>query len=75
MELAQLVEPNKEPKTDKLSVLAEAIRTVRQLQVENHQLKQLNKFLEVRRACCICWGGCSGHGASARSSQRFPLQT
>lgn len=47
VELAQLVEPNKEPKTDKLTVLQEAIRTVQQLQVENHQLKQLNKFLEV----------------------------
>jgi len=42
------VEPNKDPKTDKLTVLSEAIRTVRQLQVENHQLKQLNKFLEEK---------------------------
>ena len=57
VELAQLVEPGKEPKTDKLTILSEAIRTVRQLQVENHQLKQLNKFLEVRPAAAWrAWG-------------------
>lgn len=49
-ELALLIEPGKEPKTDKLSILGEAIRFVRQMAVENSQLKQLNKFLEVR-AC------------------------
>ena len=42
-----LIEPDKEPKTDKLSILAEAIRFVRTVQVENRQLQQLNKFLEV----------------------------
>jgi hypothetical protein len=46
-ELAKLVEPGQEPKTDKLSVLQEAIRCVQQMQVENSQLKQLNKFMEV----------------------------
>ncbi|GBF89688.1 transcription factor-like [Raphidocelis subcapitata] len=50
IELAQLVEPNKDPKTDRLTVLCEAIRTVQQFQVENHQLKQLNKFLEEKAA-------------------------
>jgi hypothetical protein len=53
--LAKLVDPSNEPKTDKLSVLGEAIRFVQQTQVENSQLRQLNKFLEVRnmhtRAC------------------------
>jgi hypothetical protein len=47
-ELAKLVDPSNEPKTDKLSVLGEAIRFVQQTQVENSQLRQLNKFLEVR---------------------------
>eukprot|EP00877_Chromochloris_zofingiensis_P009358 jgi/Chrzof1/4676/Cz14g22130.t1 len=49
-ELARLVEPGKEPKNDKLSVLCEAIRFVQQIQVENSQLKQLNKFLEEKVA-------------------------
>jgi hypothetical protein len=47
VELATLIEPDKEPKTDKLSILCEAIRFVQQVAVENSQLKQLNKFLEV----------------------------
>lgn len=46
-ELASLIDPGKEPKTDKPSILADAIKFVQQLTVENHQLKQLNKFLEV----------------------------
>jgi hypothetical protein len=45
--LAKLVDPSNEPKTDKLSILGEAIRFVQQTQVENSQLRQLNKFLEV----------------------------
>ncbi len=48
------MEPGKEPKTDKLTVLGEALRMIRQFQVENHQLKQLNKFLEVRRLLTAC---------------------
>lgn len=53
-ELARLVDPTDEPKTDKLSILSEAIRFVQQMQVENCQLRQLNKFLEVRRRRCCC---------------------
>ena len=41
------MDPGQEPKTDKLSILQESIRFVQQMQVENNQLKQLNKFLEV----------------------------
>lgn len=47
-ELAKLVDPGKEPKTDKSSILSDAIRVVQQLRVENNQLRQLNKFLEER---------------------------
>lgn len=47
-ELAKLVDPSNEPKTDKLSILSESIRYVQQTQLENSQLRQLNKFLEVR---------------------------
>lgn len=43
-----MVDPSNEPKTDKLSILGEAIRYVQQTQLENSQLRQLNKFLEVR---------------------------
>uniref|UniRef100_A0A383VV66 BHLH domain-containing protein n=1 Tax=Tetradesmus obliquus TaxID=3088 RepID=A0A383VV66_TETOB len=47
-ELAKMVDPSNEPKTDKLSILGEAIRFVQQTQVENSQLRQLNKFLEEK---------------------------
>jgi hypothetical protein len=57
-ELAKLVEPGQEPKTDKLSVLQEAIRCVQQMQVENSQLKQLNKFMEVGAPLASSAGRC-----------------
>ena len=48
MELAKSLDPGKTPKTDKASIVADAIRVVTQLRTENSQLQQLNKFLEVR---------------------------
>ena len=47
MELAKSLDPGKTPKTDKASIVADAIRVVTQLRTENSQLQQLNKFLEV----------------------------
>jgi hemerythrin-like domain-containing protein len=47
-ELAALLDEGKEPKTDKPTILAEAIKYVKQLRVEHSQLRQLNKFLEER---------------------------
>lgn len=47
MELAQALEPGKVAKTDKTSIISDAIKMVTQLRAENGQLKQLNKFLEV----------------------------
>ena len=48
-ELAKLCDPSgKAVKGDRVSVVADAIRVVQQLRVENNQLKQLNKFLEER---------------------------
>lgn len=47
MELAKSLDPGKAPKTDKASIVADAIRVVTQLRTENSQLQQLNKFLEV----------------------------
>lgn len=48
-ELARLCDPSgKGVKGDRVSVVADAIRVVQQLRVENNQLKQLNKFLEER---------------------------
>jgi len=41
------LDPRKDVKTDKTSIVADAIRVVTQLRAENGQLKQLNKFLEV----------------------------
>ncbi|KAG1664325.1 hypothetical protein FOA52_011639 [Chlamydomonas sp. UWO 241] len=48
-ELAKLIEPDStETKVDKPSILQDAIKFVRQMTAENHQLKMLNKFLEER---------------------------
>lgn len=48
-ELSRLCDPSgKGTKADRVSVVADAIRVVQQLRVENNQLKQLNKFLEER---------------------------
>ncbi|PNH08957.1 Transcription factor bHLH34 [Tetrabaena socialis] len=48
LDLARLIDPGSEPKTDKSTILTDAIKHVQQTTVENHQLKQLNKFLEER---------------------------
>ncbi|GIL45363.1 hypothetical protein Vafri_2608 [Volvox africanus] len=48
LDLARLVDPGNEPKTDKSTILTDAIKYVQQITVENHQLRQLNKFLEER---------------------------
>ena len=54
-----MLEPGKAAKTDKTSTIADAIRIVTQLRAENGQLRQLNKFLEVRRVLehvvFCCW--------------------
>lgn len=44
--LANLSNPE-DPKTDKASILMDTIRSMKALRLENDQLKQLNKFLEV----------------------------
>jgi len=44
--LAELSNPE-EPKNDKLSILLDALRTMKSLKKENDQLKQVNKFLQV----------------------------
>ena len=49
-----MLEPGKAAKTDKTSTIADAIRIVTQLRAENGQLRQLNKFLEVRRVRTAC---------------------
>lgn len=50
LSLAKLLEPGKEPKTDKVSILTDAYKYIEQVRVENSQVKQLNKFLEERVA-------------------------
>lgn len=42
-----MLEPGKAAKSDKSSIITDAIRIVTQLRAENGQLRQLNKFLEV----------------------------
>lgn len=49
-ELAQLLDAGKAVRTDKLSIIADAVKEVTKLRAESHQLRQLNKFLEVSRA-------------------------
>ena len=60
-----MLEPGKAAKTDKSSIITDAIRVVTQLRAENGQLRQLNKFLEVGGALsklasdsftCTFWG-------------------
>eukprot|EP00210_Caulerpa_lentillifera_P003206 g3063.t1 len=45
--LANMSNPD-DPKTDKASILMDTIRAFKSLQLENDQLRQLNKFLEER---------------------------
>ncbi|KAL4420416.1 hypothetical protein ABPG75_010072 [Micractinium tetrahymenae] len=48
-ELARLCDPSgKMMRTDRISIVQDAIRAMGALRVENNQLKQLNKFLEER---------------------------
>jgi hypothetical protein len=47
-ELAALIEPGKQPKTDRNLILEDAVRVISQLRAENNQLRQLNKFLEEK---------------------------
>lgn len=61
-ELSKALDPRKDVKTDKTSIVADAIRVVTQLRAENGQLKQLNKFLEVRSLVC---GTSAMHASSA----------
>ncbi len=64
-----MLEPGKVVKTDKTSIIADAIRIVTQLRAENGQLRQLNKFLEARPAArvppCVWAAGRSGGEAPA----------
>lgn len=61
--LSQLSNPE-DPKTDKASILLDTLVTLKSLKMENDQLKQLNKFLEVRilniHTCLKCCLGESG---------------
>jgi hypothetical protein len=47
MELSHVLDPGKQAKPDKTTIISDAIKLVVQLRAENGQLKQLNKFLEV----------------------------
>ena len=49
-DLSELLDPGKPSRTDKVSIIADAIKAITQLRAESHQMKQLNKFLEVRSA-------------------------
>ena len=53
-ELSKVLEPGKAAKTDKSSIITDAIRIVTQLRAENGQLRQLNKFLEVLALLLSC---------------------
>ncbi|GAB4819796.1 hypothetical protein N2152v2_006842 [Parachlorella kessleri] len=48
-ELARLCDPSgKMVKTDRVSIVQDAIRVLQELRLQNNQLRQLNKFLEER---------------------------
>lgn len=44
MDLAQLIEPGKDPKTDKLTVLTDAIRFIQQASACNHSFQIASVF-------------------------------
>ena len=46
-DLSELLDPGKPSRTDKVSIIADAIKAITQLRAESHQMRQLNKFLEV----------------------------
>lgn len=50
MELGELLDPGKPSRTDKVSIIADAVKAITQLRAEAHQLRQLNKFLEASPA-------------------------
>lgn len=60
-ELAKLCDGD-DPKSDKSSILLDAIRVVKQQRVEMDQLKQLNKFLEVGARRHLICGECEASG-------------
>lgn len=78
-ELSRLIEPGKEPKTDKNSILSDAVRYVQSLNCQNHQLKQLNKFLEVGQTGSglnlMRQRYHAGHAAGQRLSTSWPRRT
>ena len=45
-----MLDPGKPSRTDKVSIIADAVKGITQLRAEAHQLRQLNKFLEARPA-------------------------
>ena len=46
-ELSQLLDPGKPSRTDKVSIISDAVKAIVQSRAELQQLRQLNKFLEV----------------------------
>ena len=67
-ELARLCDPSgKMVKTDRVSIVQDAIRVLQELRLQNNQLRQLNKFLEVGGRVGTpagrCWLGCVLVGA------------
>jgi FtsZ-binding cell division protein ZapB len=48
LELGSILEPGKPPKTDKATILGEAIRVVSQLQTDTEDLKKSNELLQER---------------------------
>lgn len=58
-ELAALLEVGKVVRTDKLSIIADAVKEVTKLRAESHQLRQLNKFLEVWPCTCTRLHACT----------------
>ena len=68
-ELSKVLEPGKQVKIDKTSIIADAIRAITQLRSESNQLRQLNKFLEVSPCLHLLlheWAFMPEHGTCTR---------
>ncbi|KAH9793015.1 transcription factor ILR3 [Citrus sinensis] len=60
LELGSMLEPGRPPKTDKATILSDAVRMMEQLRTEAQKLKQSNedlqeKIKELKRCLCRVW--------------------
>ena len=58
MQLAQLLDPARAGRADKLSTLADAVKEITRLRTDTAALQRLNKVLEVQCGAVTCLSSC-----------------